>query len=145
MQKEPERTARDDAATIPEAGPVILEKLAGRFSVCKVADYSGTDLTRPFCFAGATDEENSLVCPEALVPDNTTDRDDGWRGFRIIGPLDFSLIGILAGISGVLAENRVGLFAVSTFNTDYIFTKEENYDRALAALKNAGYTVKDGK
>ena len=70
---------------------IILEPLKYRFSVCKVMDYSGIDLMKPFCFTGTTDEENSLVCPEETVPDNTTERDDGWRAFRIIGQLDFSL------------------------------------------------------
>ena len=55
---------------------------------------------------------------------------------------DFSLIGILAGISSVLAENKIGLFAVSTFNTDYILTKEEHFERALDVLRNAGYIIK---
>ena len=94
---------------------------------------------QPFCFTGTTDEENSLVCPEALVPDVTTERDDGWRALRITGKLDFSLIGILAGICGVLAEKKIGIFAVSTYNTDYILTKEENFEKALKALKDAGY------
>ena len=124
---------------------IVLEQLSPRFSVCKVKDFAGTDLTQPFCFTGTTDEENSLVCPESLVPDNTLERDDGWRGIRIIGQLDFSLIGILARISGVLASDGIGIFAVSTYNTDYIFTKEENFDKALKALKGAGYEVKDGK
>ena len=121
---------------------IQLESLDCRFSVCKVTDYSGIDLTQPFCFTGTTDEENSLVCPEALVPDNTTDRDDGWKGFRIIGQLDFSLIGILAGISKVLASNGIGIFAISTYNTDYILTKEENFEKSLKVLKNAGYKIK---
>ena len=124
---------------------IVLEPLDPRFSVCKVRDYSGIDLTQPFCFTGSTDEEYSLVCPEMLVPDNTTERDDGWRGFRIIGQLDFSLIGILARISKVLADNDIGIFAVSTFNTDYILTKEENFDKALKALESAGYKIKKGK
>ena len=54
--------------------------------------------------------------------------------------LDFSLIGILARISGVLAENGIGIFAVSTYNTDYILVKAENYGRAMRALETAGYT-----
>ena len=94
---------------------ITLGPLADRFSVCKVVDYSGIDLTQPFCFTGATDEEYSLVCLEGLVPHNTTEREDGWRGFRIVGKLDFSLIGILARISGILAEAGIGIFAVSTF------------------------------
>ena len=95
-----------------------------------------------FCFTGSTNEEFSLVCPTEMVPANTTERDDGWRAFRIVGVLDFSLIGILAGISSVLAENKIGLFAVSTFNTDYILTKEEHFERALDVLRNAGYIIK---
>ena len=121
---------------------IILEALKPRFSVCKVTDYSGIDLMKPFCFTGTTDEENSLVCPESLVPQNTTERDDGWRGFRITGQLDFSLIGILAGISKVLAAKEIGIFAISTFNTDYILTKEENFRKAMEVLQNAGYEVK---
>ena len=72
---------------------------------------------------------------------NVTDRDDGWKAFRIQGILDFSLIGILAEISKILAENRIGIFAVSTFNTDYILTKKENYEKALEVLGRAGYEV----
>ena len=124
---------------------IVLEPLSARFSVCKVPDYSGIDLMQPFCFTGTTDEEKSLVCPEALVPDHTSERDDGWKGFPIIGQLDFSLIGILARISGILASNGIGIFAVSTFNTDYIFTKEENFDKALEVLKAAGYEIRDGR
>jgi hypothetical protein len=124
-------------------GKIVLSPLSTRFSVCKVSDYSGIDLMQPFCFTGTTDEENSLVCPEVLVPDYTSERDDGWKGFRIIGQLDFSLIGILARISGILASNGIGIFAVSTFNTDYIFTKEENLDKALEVLKAAGYEIRD--
>ena len=120
---------------------ITLETLEVKLSVCKVEDYSQIDITRPFCFTGATDEELSLVCPAEMVPGNTTERDDGWRAFRIVGVLDFSLIGILAGISATLAENGIGLFAVSTYNTDYILTKEENFDRALEVLGAAGYTV----
>ena len=116
---------------------IILEPLKIRFSVCKVSDYSGIDLMQTFCFTGTTDEEYSLVCPEALVPENTTSRDDGWRCFRIAGQLDFSLIGILARISTLLASNAIGIFAISTYNTDYILTKEENFENALKVLKDA--------
>ena len=124
------------------ADTIQLEALDVRFSVCKVADYSGVDINQPFCFTGTTDEENSLVCPEGLVPENTVERVDGWKGFRITGQLDFSLIGILAGISEVLASSEIGIFAVSTYNTDYVLTKEENYKKALEALSNAGYEIR---
>ena len=121
---------------------ITIEPLEPELSVCKVEDYSQIDISHPFCFTGSTNEEFSLVCPTEMVPANTTERDDGWRAFRIVGVLDFSLIGILAGISSVLAENKIGLFAVSTFNTDYILTKEEHFERALDVLRNAGYIIK---
>ena len=113
--------------------------LSEEFSVCKVVDYSQIDLERPFVFTGATDEERSLVCPTCNVPANTVERNDGWRAFRIEGTLDFSLIGILAGISKCLADNNIGIFAISTYNTDYIFTQSADFDHALMVLKNAGY------
>ena len=121
---------------------ITIEPLDVNLSVCKVEDYSQVDICQPFCFTGSTDEEFSLVCPTDMVPGNATDRDDGWRAFRIVGVLDFSLIGILAGISEILAENKIGLFAVSTYNTDYILTKAEQYEKALEALKSAGYRIK---
>ena len=78
-----------------------------------------------------------------MVPDNTIEREDGWKSFRIVGTLDFSLIGILARISKILASNEIGIFAISTYNTDYILTEEENFDKALSVLKNAGYRIKE--
>ena len=120
---------------------ITLQPLDVRLSVCKVEDYSMVDITQPFCFTGATDEELSLVCPTEKVPGNTIERDDGWRAFRIVGVLDFSLIGILSKISGLLAENKIGIFAVSTYNTDYILTKEENFASAMKVLEDAGYNL----
>ena len=62
-----------------------------------------------------------------------------------MGQLDFSLIGILAQISEVLASNKIGIFAISTFNTDYVLTKEESFEKALKVLEDAGYDIKNGK
>ncbi len=118
-----------------------LKKIEQEFSVCKVRDISVIDFTDEFCFIGKTDEELSLVCSTERVPVNTIERDDGWKAFRIQGVLDFSLIGILSRISAILAENKIGIFAVSTYNTDYILVKKENYQRALEALETAGYRV----
>lgn len=118
-----------------------LEVLPQTLSVCKVADYGGVDLGAPFVFTGATDGEKSLVCPTALVPANTIARSDGWRAFRVAGTLDFALVGILAALSKTLADAGVGIFAISTFDTDYILTKAEDFDRALAALRAAGHDV----
>lgn len=111
------------------------------FSICKVENYEGININDEFCFIGKTDEEKSLCCQTESVPYNVTDRDDGWKAFRIEGVLDFSLIGILSKISGLLAEEKIGIFAVSTYNTDYIFVKQENLDRAINVLEDAGYNI----
>ena len=110
-------------------------------TICKVNNQSDIDLSKPFYFIGKTDEELSLVCRTEDTPVNTIERDDGWKGFRIQGILDFSLVGILSKISGILAENKIGIFAVSTFNTDYILIKNENFKKALKVLTNAGYVI----
>lgn len=120
-----------------------IKKIGYDFSVCKVEDYSLVNFNKEFTFAGITDEENSLVCPTIDVPSNATEEDKGWKAFRIQGILDFSLVGILSAISGILAENKIGIFAISTFNTDYILTKAENFQRAIEILACAGYTIVD--
>jgi hypothetical protein len=116
--------------------------LTEEFSVCKLKDYTQVDLDQPFVFTGSTDEEKSLVCPTRLVPTDTLERADGWRAFRIAGVLDFSMVGVLAGISDILARNDIGIFAISTFNTDYILTRTAQFDEALRRLELAGCTIK---
>lgn len=118
-----------------------LKKLDYDLTVCKVKSEKDIDLSKDFYFIGKTDEEISLVCITDDTPSNTTDRDDGWKGFRIQGVLDFSLIGILSKISQILADNKIGIFAVSTFNTDYILVKKENFEKAMSVLEEAGYIV----
>ena len=120
---------------------MVLRTLPFELSVCKVSDTSAIDLNEDFYFIGKTDEEISLVCKTSCVPAVTTARDDGWKGFRIVGVLDFSLIGILSKISSILAENKIGIFAVSTYNTDYILVKKENFERALEVLAGEGYEI----
>ena len=83
-----------------------LERIAHELTICKVADVSEIDLGAEFYFIGKTDEELSLVCKTEDTPSKTIEREDGWRGFRIQGVLDFSLIGILSELSGILAEQQ---------------------------------------
>lgn len=118
-----------------------LKKLDYDLTVCKVKDIAALDLGKSFFFIGKTDEEISLVCLTGDTPEATTEREDGWKGFRIQGVLDFSLIGILSRLSAIFAENGIGIFAVSTFNTDYILVKQENFEKALTLLAAAGYAV----
>ena len=118
-----------------------LKRIEHKLTVCKVSEISNIDMNSEFYFIGKTDEELSLVCKTEDTPQNTLERDDGWRGFYIRGILDFSLIGILSKLSGILAEHKIGIFAVSTYNTDYILVKEDNYEKALSVLASEGYTV----
>ena len=120
-----------------------LKKLPYDLTVCKVASLADVDLDGEFFFLGKTDEELSLVCRTEDTPAATVERDDGWKGFRIEGVLEFSMVGILSKLSGILAENEIGLFAVSTYNTDYILVKEANFAKALEVLAAEGYTIVD--
>lgn len=120
-----------------------LKAIEHDFTVCKVRDISQVDFNDEFCFLGKTDEEISLVCRSEKTPLNTVEREDGLRAFRIEGILDFSLVGILSRISAVMAENEIGIFALSTFNTDYVLVKKHNFERAVNALRGAGYEVSD--
>ncbi len=118
-----------------------LKKIDRKLTVCKVSSVDDICLSDDFYFIGRTDEEISLVCETAGTPCHTTAREDGWKGFYITGTLDFSLTGILSKLSGILAENKIGIFAVSTYNTDYILVKEENFERALSVLSENGYQI----
>ncbi len=118
-----------------------LKKLDENFTVCKVKDISGVNFEQDNVFLSKTAEELSLVCPSDSVPSNVIEREDGFKAFKIDGKLDFSLIGILAPIAKILADNTIGIFVVSTFDTDYILVKEDKFERALSLLNNAGYQI----
>ena len=120
---------------------LTIKPITEEFAVCQVEDYSQVNLENPFVFTGATDDEKSLVCPIALVPENALTVDKTWSAFRIEGVLDFSLIGILSKISSLLAENNIGIFAISTYNTDYILTKTTDFQSALRVLEEAEYQI----
>jgi len=85
-----------------------------------------------------TAAELSIVCPQRFVPqDAKAERD--WRAFEVIGPLDFSLVGVLASIANTLAEVGISIFALSTYNTDYLLVKDTDFERAAKALIEAGH------
>ena len=120
---------------------MTLKKLPYELTVCKVRSAAQIDFNQDFYFAAKTEEEVSLVCKTEDTPAVAAEREDGWRGFYIQGTLDFSLVGILAKLSGLLAEHRISIFAVSTYNTDYLLVKAEDFNRAMAVLEAAGYDV----
>ena len=122
---------------------ILIEPLLPSFAICKVENYSQVDPSAAFCFPQKTDEENSLVCLSDQVPSNTTESQDGWRAFRIKGQMDFSLIGILSGIAALLADKGIRIFVISTFNTDYILVRKEDFEKAAEVLQEAGYSIQE--
>lgn len=118
-----------------------IQTLNEDFTVCQITDLSQVKMDTDYYFISKTLEELSLVCKTIDTPSNTLNREDGWKGFKIEGVLDFSLIGILAKISTILAESDISIFAVSTYNTDYIFVKDEKYQKALDVLTTNGYKL----
>ncbi len=87
-----------------------------------------------------TRDELSVVCPEAALPENAQG-ERGWRALKVRGPLPFDQVGIMAALSGCLAEAGVPIFAISTYDTDYLLVKEDRIRRALRALRAAGHQV----
>ncbi|MCC6364238.1 MAG: ACT domain-containing protein [Bryobacterales bacterium] len=94
----------------------------------------------PFLSVTRTADELSVVCSQSAAPPAVT-HDPGWRALRVAGPLDLSLIGVLLSIAQPLADAGISLFAVSTFDTDYVLIKEASLPQAVAALTAEGHTV----
>ena len=120
---------------------MTIEIMDERFTVCKVESVPQELLDDRFCFVGKTDKELSLVCRTDLVPAQTLAREDGWRGMRVAVTLDFSLIGVLSRISSILAEAGVGIFVISTYDTDYVLVKGNMLEKAADALHAGGIDV----
>jgi len=132
-------TTNDDPAR--ESAPVLrLSILPESFSICQLpagAPIPAWALSGSFFSITRTRDELSLVCPAAAVP-NGVQAESGWRGLKVEGPLDFALVGILARLAGALARAGVSLFAISTYETDYILVKAEQLSKAVKALSEAG-------
>jgi len=120
-----------------------LTLLPDKLAVCRLA--AGSQLPEWAISGGLisatwTPEETSVVCPAAAVPPGIR-AETGWRAFGVAGPLDFGLTGILLSIAQPLAEASISIFALSTYNTDYVLVKESSLDAAIAALIGAGHRV----
>lgn len=113
----------------------------GEFAVCQLRDPGQIDWSRELLFLAKTPDEFSLVCPADAVPENAAKVEHGWSMFRIEGQLDFALVGILARITGLLAEAEISVFAVSTFDTDYILVKTASLPAAREIFRENGYVL----
>lgn len=123
-----------------------LSVLPHALSVCRL---SPTDPTTAWAGAGAfssitrTPDELSIVCESIAAPSDVR-AEHGWRALAVAGPLDFGLVGIMAGITGSLAAAGISVFVVSTYDTDYVLVRAARFDHAIAALQQAGYRVTVG-
>ncbi len=120
-----------------------LTLLPGALAICRLeknAPVPEWALAGPFCSVTLTREELSIVCPETRVP-RAVKKEAGWRALQVAGPLDFSLTGVLASLTAPLAREKISVFAVSTYDTDYLLVKEEQVERAIRALREEEYTV----
>ncbi|HET7231661.1 MAG TPA: ACT domain-containing protein [Longimicrobium sp.] len=129
-----------DVATQPA---LTLTLLSDTFAVCRldpgavVPDWAWTG---EVACVTRTRDELSIVCRADLVPEDVR-REAGWRCLKVKGPLDFSLTGVFARIAQPLADAGISLFAVMTYDTDYVMVKEERLRDAVRALMAAGHTV----
>jgi hypothetical protein len=125
---------------------VPLVVLGDRLAVCRLPNGQSLPAwAKPskgeFFSATSTPEEVSVIVAESRAPE-AGKCERGFRLLKVQGPLDFSLVGIIAGLSGTLADAGVSIFAFSTYDTDYVMVKQKDLDRAVAALRKAGYDVK---
>jgi len=89
-----------------------------------------------------TTDELSLVCEQdKVIPHPDMKQENDWKCLQVVGPLDFSLTGILSSIAQPLAENKISIFAISTYDTDYILVKKEKFEEAQAVLKKNGFNI----
>lgn len=125
--------------------PLRLFVLVEHLAVCRLSPDSvipaGTTDAEFFSLT-RTPEELSIVCPESLAPADTV-CERGWRALGLEGPLDFSLVGVLATITSSLAEAGVSVLAISTYDTDYVLVRDEALESAISTLRRAGHEVRD--
>jgi hypothetical protein len=120
-----------------------LRPLPGRLAIVRLP---AGEAPPGWAWAGAfssvtrTAAETSVVCPEEAVPQGIVAQ-RGWRCLVVEGPLDFSEVGVLAALAGPLAAAGLSIFAVSTYDTDYLLVQEVHHEAALGALRAAGHRV----
>jgi len=125
------------------SAPLQLTALPQQLAVCRLPPESPIPAwaaVGPLWSLTRTPDELSLVCAEAQVPPGVT-AERGWRALVVAGPLDFALTGILHAITGPLAVAAISIFALSTYDTDYVLIRASDLERAVAALRAAGHTL----
>ena len=115
---------------------LTLRILPMKLAICRLennAEIPRWATENSFFSISKTDEELSIVCNEKNVPEKIKS-EKNWRAIKVEGPLDFSLTGILASLANPLAAAKISIFAISTFDTDYVLVKNENVEKAVKIL-----------
>ena len=125
--------------------PIALRVLPGRLAVARLGPEApvpgwAAGPATPLTAVVRTPAELSIVCPEVELPGGVS-AERGWRALAVAGPLDFALTGVLASLAVPLADAGVSIFALATYDTDYVLVREERLAAALAALRAAGHDV----
>jgi hypothetical protein len=123
---------------------LTLTPVSGTYAVCRLAANEAIPeslTTARFAAIARTADELSIVCPDELAPAGAS-VERGWRCLRVAGPLPFSATGIMASLVAPLAEAAIPIFAISTFDTDYLLVKEGDWSRALQVLVAAGHALR---
>ena len=122
---------------------LTMKLLKDKYGVCrfdKNEQVPSWALKGDFYSITKTEDELSVVCLEENINGNIK-YEDNWRVLKIEGPLDFSLVGILAKISGLMADNSISIFAISTYDTDYILIKNDKIENAINIFENNKYKI----
>ena len=123
---------------------MVVRKIEGAFTVCKVSDLSGVELGAECCFVGKTNEGISVICQTKDAPGTSMDREDGWSAFSVEGGLDVSRTAVLAEISALLTEEQNEGLVFSAFDKEYMFVKQQFEMKILSRLSGKGYEISTG-
>lgn len=122
----------------------LLDECFTIHSLSKHSNIPSQVFSAPIYFIAKTFDEVSIVLPQDITIESD-EAEPNWQALEVVGPLDFSLTGILSSISTVLANEKISIFAISTFDTDYVLVKKETLTAAITALKSNNYDVIQSK
>ncbi len=125
------------------ADRLTLEIVAGELAVCRLDTNAAIPdwASGPITSITRTVDELSIVCCQEEVPASVRS-ELGWRCLRVVGPLEFSMVGVIASFTGILATANIGVFVVSTFDTDLVLVKQADLEPAIESLTAAGHVVR---